>query len=437
MTPEDPEAKPAPRARTQRIDLDDLRERARGLWRFVTRRGVLRWIRDILLALTALFTLFSVHNLRAQFPRREFAVYPRLGGYYDYRGALCVHSDYSNGKASYGEIAQHAHDAGLDFVVVCDKGTMQARNDGKVGSYGDLFLFCGAELERPEGRLWFLGPTKMPASSGDPDAATATLLAELDDHLTVIAMPTDPQRPWTDLSLGGFDALEVVNLTSLWRRSDPWQWLAAASVNLIDGAGSLARLGIDRRPFLLWDELTRHRRVVGLSSVDVTGRTKVIGDWYIPTPDYPDALRFLQTHVLLPRRLPEEPREAFLLVNSALKAGHCYGSVAPIGIGSGFRFTARQGDSVAVMGDELVIDAAAGEPVSLEAYCPPAEGVFLTLLRDGEELLRSRDRRLTYVTSRPGVYRVEAWIKAPNLPFGDIERLWLYSNPIYLRLPES
>ncbi|MBD3400447.1 MAG: hypothetical protein GF399_08950 [Candidatus Coatesbacteria bacterium] len=403
-----------------------------GFWHKLKGREARRLLRDVILALVAAFTLFSLYNLRVQFPRSRFAVYPRLGGYFAYRGCLCAHSDYGEGRSSYSRIARYADEAGLDFVVVTDENTMEARMDGKVGSYGDFFVFCGAELSRPEGRMWFLGPRDMPTNN-DLNGATSTLLARLDEHLTVIAMPQDPREPWTDLSLAGFDALEVVNLTSLWRTADPWNWIQAASANLFDGPGSLARLGIDRAPFLLWDRLTAERPVVGLSSVDVRGRTKVIGDWYIKTPSYEDAFRTLQTYVLLPQRLPRNPNKAFDELTAALEAGHCFGCLAPIGDGAGFRFTASQGEAFAIMGDELTIDPLRGEPVNLEAYCPPRDGVYLLLYRDGEIIRRVEDRRLSHLTSQPGVYRIEAWVTSPSLPFGHVQRLWLYSNPIYLR----
>jgi len=38
-----------------------------------------------------------------------------------------------------------------------------------------------------------------------------------------------------------------------------------------------------------------------------------------------------------------------------------------------------------------------------------------------------------YRVFRSGVYRVEAWVEAPNLPWGKVQRLWLFSNPIYVR----
>jgi hypothetical protein len=387
-----------------------------------------RWALDLILACVAAFTLFSLYNLRVQFPDKQFAVYPRLGGYYAYRGVLGVHSSYSDGSARYGEIASLARKADLDFVVVTDVHSMRARKDGKVGNYGHLYMLCGAQLVRPEGKLWILGPKVLPKGLS---RSTATICAEVNDGgVSVVAMPLDPEEPWEDWNLSNFTALEVVNLRSLWRRADPFRWIGAVSVNLLDGPGSYARLGVDRAVFTLWDELCLERPVVGLASAEVLGRSKVIGDWYINVPSYESAFRTIHTYVLLPWRLPTDPRIASVLITNALANGHCFGCIAPIGDGRGFRFTARANGTQAIMGDEIRLDE---DPPTLEAYCPPAEGVELRLYRDGGLLRRFEDRRFVYRVFKPGVYRVEAWVEAPNLPWGTVRRLWLFSNPIYVR----
>jgi hypothetical protein len=387
-----------------------------------------RLVRDIVLALVAAFTLFSLYNLQVQFPAKTFAVYPRLGGYYAYRGVLGVHSRYSDGASKYGEIAVLARKADLDFVVFTDVHSMRARKDGKVGNYGHLYLMCGAELKRPEGKLWILGPKTLPKGLG---RATASICAEVNSKgLSVVAMPLDPEEPWSDWGLSNFTALEVVNLRSLWRRADPLTWLGAVSVNLLDGPGSYARLGVDRAAFTLWDELCRTRPVVGLASAETLGWSKVLGDWYLNVPSYESAFHTIHTYVLLPQRLPNNPETASALITGALARGHCFGCIAPIGDGRGFRFTARTGGRKVVMGDETSLG---DEPTILEAYCPPAEGVELLLLRDGRLLKRYSDNRFAYRVFKPGVYRVEAWVVAPNLPWGTVRRLWLFSNPIYVR----
>jgi len=376
----------------------------------------------------AVFTLFSLYNLQVQFPAKTFAVYPRLGGYYAYRGVLGVHSRYSDGASKYGEIAVLARKADLDFVVFTDVHSMLARKEGKVGNYGHLYLICGAQLERPEGKLWILGPKTLPKGLG---RSTASICAEVNEKgLTVVAMPLDAEDPWGDWGLSNFTALEVVNLRSLWRRADPLTWLGAVSVNLLDGPRSYARLGVDRAVFTLWDELCQTRPVVGLASAEALGRSKVLGDWFIKVPSYESAFKTIHTYVLLPRRLPNNPGVASTLITGALARGHCFGCIAPIGDGRGFRFTARSGARAAVMGDETNLG---DEPTYLEAYCPPAQGVELRLIRDGNLVKRFRDNRFVHRIFKPGVYRVEAWVEAPNLPWGTVERLWLFSNPIYIR----
>jgi len=50
------------------------------------------------------------------------------------------------------------------------------------------------------------------------------------------------------------------------------------------------------------------------------------------------------------------------------------------------------------------------------------------LIRDGKVIARTYGDRMHLVTSRPGVYRVEAYRRAWGR-----RRAWIFSNPIYVR----
>jgi hypothetical protein len=102
-------------------------------------------------------------------------------------------------------------------------------------------------------------------------------------------------------------------------------------------------------------------------------------------------------------------------VYAALREGRCYLAVDPLGPPSGFAFWADD----APMGAE----APAGQPHDLHVRMPrPAR---IRLLRDGA-LFASADHAdsLDVTCSEPGVYRVEVDIG---------ERVWIVTNPIYLR----
>ena len=60
------------------------------------------------------------------------------------------------------------------------------------------------------------------------------------------------------------------------------------------------------------------------------------------------------------------------------------------------------------------------------------DNLVLVLYQDGVEVLRARGSRLSYRTERPGAYRVEASVETQGLPWTRVERVFLYSNPIYV-----
>jgi hypothetical protein len=111
------------------------------------------------------------------------------------------------------------------------------------------------------------------------------------------------------------------------------------------------------------------------------------------------------------------------MILDALQRGHCfigYDLPAPT---RGFTFTANGMGQSAQMGDEL--DHKGGVTIKirlpLKAEC--------VLVKDGKPVRTWHNRDIhTYITSEPGVYRVEAYIE-----YLGMRRGWIFSNPVYVR----
>lgn len=124
------------------------------------------------------------------------------------------------------------------------------------------------------------------------------------------------------------------------------------------------------------------------------------------------------THILS----PEQTEEA---IRASLKAGHCYVSHDWMCDPTGFLFAARnEGEekNAAIMGDEIAhtptLRLVAEFPVECDAR----------LLKDGEEIAKSHGRTFAHTPDGPGVYRLEGFLKVDGE-----DRIWIYSNPIYIR----
>ena len=89
----------------------------------------------------------------------------------------------------------------------------------------------------------------------------------------------------------------------------------------------------------------------------------------------------------------------------------------------GFRFTAHGMEGKATMGEELPIHTG----VTLQIRLPLA--VECRLIKDGDLIQTWENRETcTYITTEPGIFRVEAYINYLGKSRG-----WIFSNPIYIR----
>jgi len=142
---------------------------------------------------------------------------------------------------------------------------------------------------------------------------------------------------------------------------------------------------------------------------------------------YDRSFRHVSTHLLM----NEITRKS---VWEALRAGRAYVAFDWMADPTGFVYLAEQptnktGDATPKrwpMGSEL--PWVAGLELRAEAALP----VDWKLVRNSHVLSRSKGKTFDFDVQEPGVYRVEAWLKFVGEP-----RLWVLSNPIYIRPAEA
>jgi len=87
----------------------------------------------------------------------------------------------------------------------------------------------------------------------------------------------------------------------------------------------------------------------------------------------------------------------------------------------GFRFSVNNDDGQFIMGDEVKVKRG----LTFQVRLP--QRTLCRLLRDGKPVKEWQDREIcTYMTTEPGVYRIESFI-----PYKGKMRGWIFSNPIY------
>jgi hypothetical protein len=130
---------------------------------------------------------------------------------------------------------------------------------------------------------------------------------------------------------------------------------------------------------------------------------------------YERSFRYVSTHLFLTELTEPAVREA-------LQAGRAYVSFDWLADPTGFHFQAVNGEQVFEMGSEVRWSAG----LRLRSASPlPAR---FRLLKDGQEIDAQLGRTFDYAIHEPGSYRVEVWVNLPDGP-----RVWVLSNPIYIR----
>lgn len=406
-----------------------------------------------------------------------------LPRYYDYAGAIHVHSTYSDGAGTVAEIAGAANQAGLDFVLLCDHSSLDARRDGEDGWRGRTLMMVGTEVTTETGHLLALDvPDSFLPASNDARVAQESIVES--GGIGFIALPCDLKDHWRDFSLRDRRmGLEVFNLSAIartkinipglalvwmrYRSRNPqraFHWVAARPDRelklwdaLITGGPLPSSLGVKQTAPEPSADPSRYQKIVAIGSIDAHGIMKFGGkSYYVPT--YADVFRTLRTHILLDQplaggqaassRVKEASSDGSLplatggvgwgssqdtaSVHGALARGHSYIAYDNYADSTGFLFECVTPAGRTLMGDSLTASAD-GSTYRLRVRVPKTRS-FIRLFRNGKAIAVSRGGALDYVTAEPGAYRVEAYLyrfRLGNLCLS--AKPWIFSNPIYIQ----
>jgi hypothetical protein len=349
---------------------------------------------------------------------------------HDVAGVLHVHSLYSDGTGTVPEIAAAAADNGLDFVLLTDHDSLEAKWRGEEGWHGGVLVLVGEEIS-PVGENHFLafGIDEVVDHRGLDAEAIVERVTEL-GGFGFLSHPFSkgstsfrrgiPGMPWRALDCEGYTGIEL------------WSFLTDSAEQL-GGFRDLARFIAAPERFLdhaprsnleQWDRLCAQRPCVGLGGVDAHQiGLRIAGRVPLRLMSYRRSFSFLHTHLLLDRQPTGEVTADREAVFGALRAGRAYICRETLAPADGFRFWC-EGDATLAMGDEA--PAGEGEWVLRVELPRPAR---IRLMRDGKQAggadaVSSLEHRVV----GSGVYRIEAYLATNGR-----ERTWVLSNPIYLR----
>lgn len=344
-----------------------------------------------------------------------------------------MHTHYSDGHASYSDIAKAAIKADLDAVIVTDHNIWV---DGLERYYQQdnqrVLIIVGEEIHdrtrHPvKNHMLVIGADRELA----PMAYDAQKLLDCVHHygglsflahIIDLAAPAvnEPDISWVDWDIEGFTGVELWNGFSEFKsriKSKAHAIFYAYLPHLIAQSPSPEALKI-------WDQLlSKGNRVVAIGGSDAHGLPSRLGPLKRTLFPYEFHFQAINTHCLLSRNLTGNFNNDRHLILDALAKGHAFIGYDLPASTRGFRFTAQGLIQTAQMGDTI----SAKNGVTFQVRLPqPAE---CRLLRNGHIIKTWRKRQnCTFITTEPGIYRVEATIYYYNR-----QRGWIYSNPIYVR----
>ncbi|MEZ4273207.1 MAG: hypothetical protein R3C68_17760 [Myxococcota bacterium] len=349
------------------------------------------------------------------YQRMMLRALPSYGALVDGRsqGVFHIHSEASHDSSlSLDEITLAAVQVGLSFVVVTDHNKQLAEPVTRNG----VLVISAAELSTPFGHVISLGSRQLVSQTDRQLSSIHAAVREV-GGVPVLAHPSDVKNPWhgpTTL-IGG---VEIANIAASVRRHRSFLYFGLLPAVMAWGQNpqlALAQLyDRDVQALRLWDA-AEDPGLFGICGVDAHGHIETSNN-----------LRMWK--LVLARPNMESPLRADTVLRD-LRQGRFYCQAGLLKGESQFTFfaeTVGPGGTVG-MGDFA--------PEKISALVVKHRGIqpggsTLVLLRNGQEVLRTRETTLHYPRPVPGVYRVEVLASLAEVFKGVRTVPVIYSNRI-------
>jgi hypothetical protein len=391
--------------------------------------------------------------------RAEWRQLPPAGPFTDYRANLHVHSVLSHdSRGTVDEIVAAAKAVGTRVVLFTEHPSAKYDyfKDGHQGTRDGVLLIPGAEtggflvfptrslrgleggspqefadLVRGRGGLVFLSHLEE-RMTWDVRGLTGTEIynthADFKDEKRLLAALRNPLWVWQSAELfrkypqEAFAALQDYPADYLRR----WDELCARAPHTGVAAND-AHQNVGLVVRLAEGDRARFEDALGQKLFETDAGTfpalrplrkdKKPGDvlWQLRLDPYENSLRHVGTHLLLTELSPKAVWEA-------LEAGRAFVAFDWLADATGFDFAVRSPSGRHEMGSRPKFQ----EGLRARGQAPlPARW---KLLRDGKVVAETTGRTLDVPVVEAGNYRVEVWLRA-----GGEEKVWILSNPVYVR----
>ncbi len=354
---------------------------------------------------------------------------------------LHMHTTYSDGSGTHADLGQAGLRAGVDVLLVTDHNSWIQGVDAYYRQGRKRCLVLAGEEIHDQDRdpqknhlLVFNANQELSGYADDPQILINAV--QRAGGMCFLAHPNEQAMPafgetdisWVSWNVTGFTGLE------LWNGLSEFKSVAKGRLQAIFYAFVPQGLAHGPLPQTLarWDELlSTGNRIVAVGGTDAHALKLHLGPIRKTVFPYEYHFSTINTHILTPTNLTGDLFEDKKMVYGALAAGHAFVGYDLPASTRGFRFSAHGkstggGNTTAMMGDEILLE----EAVTLQVKLPsPAH---IRLVKNGICLKEKDGETLTFVADDPGAYRVEVYRR-----FLGKTRGWIFSNPIYLKIPVS
>ncbi|MCW5962214.1 MAG: hypothetical protein KIS76_18785 [Pyrinomonadaceae bacterium] len=350
----------------------------------------------------------------------------------EYKGVVHVHSSiggHSTGR--FEEVVPAALKNDLDFVVMTEHASALFNTSAMTlsGVNEGVLYVAGHEFDTENQDRFLIIPGIENAEDMTRESTAETLsIVHSQARLAVVAYPNE-FKSWD----ADFDGIEVVNLNTSTKQISPlwflpdalWSFSAYPELTLIE------HLKRPDKELAKFDAIAAKRRISLHGGNDSHSNIgfHIFGDdsgnsfLKIKPDSYETSFRIFRTHVLLP---PSEVLSSDNLI-AALVRGNSFIGFDPLSDSDGFSFSASNGDTTAIMGEEIALSPG---KTALKIFAP--QKALFKIFRSGSQISEVNDTTsFDLPVSEKGVYRVEVYLPALGGPFADFP--WIISNPIFIK----
>jgi hypothetical protein len=357
----------------------------------------------------------------------------------DYRGAINVRSDLSDGVRDSKKIIESAQAAGLDFLFFTEFYS-QAHNTMPNGYHERLLVTSGFEYKHLDSRILVLGSSYLPPEEMSWKMADwLTQKPPYDrEEILILSGPFNSatQPTWGAEWPTGLDAIEVQNPKTIAERSfqnSMLNILWSLLVYPFSPEYAFLRLYEDPAPELqLWDKIQGRYPLVGVSGLDASARAILSPGSILEFPSYQTSFELMSTHILIQDELVGSFEKDKRTLFKALRRGSVYFSLDLLGNPKGFITYFQSGEKIFGLGEEIKFSGQSKIFYKLPAE--PNEIFEIVLFRNGQRVNHSNSIQGSFEIDKPGQYRLTVRV-SPFFPLPDARKwvTWIYTNSFFVR----